>query len=856
MYKTAPRYLSGVSVFYGDDITRRTLTGEVVFFIGQSTKGPKVPVVLTTIDSAVLLYGKNSPLLKTIYEFWDGYIDSPRAQEVQLVSLRVGGQNAILTTPLGVTISTADAYSNIEDDYYIFVDGRTSSQTVKAWDKSNQKVLDTALGISTGHLNVSGVFNGVQAVFGTDIDSDPLDVHYTIANILEYPIRKNVAAGYIQASTISASYNAGLDQTTLTMDVTSGLDAVSLLGGYVTIKTQQAATISYETVYYTSATVAGTTLTCFVDGEVQLAGIGYTVTGFISRFVLIKGDSELTADPRKKYELLRNGLLEIEQYTPDYIIPANISFNESDLYDKTIVLNTSLTSEVLSTDMFITVEGANNWLVAGDVNIFDGVFTDQLKYSSKVVDGTDYRVNLDFPSGLTVFSNAVSGSPTIVIGAVTESELDKLRKSGFLSINGIKVKYTNVAIDVGASKATITRDISFSGGGAAFSAGASVSKQTGEVGATYPGYVVSHTYSTLVNRELGIGFVKETDIGGAYTFEWSDIPANNYNLAHFGYLFANFCSEAAIGSNTPLCGMNVDISEVENANFSRTSILSWVGSYPYYVNVPGTDDKVSGVLTSGNGLLGDAVMAGTPIYNRSGLSDPSIGLYADPGLGLLLTAEGFIDGSISRDNFGNIVDLGKFLLVGAGLLTYTNGASLTSYIGACGSYSLGMLAGLPKSQGLSFARIGQTSNTTVTVIVHRKYYNDLAHMKYIVPTREKGLGWVINNGDSAARTDSEYKLISTTRVVKTIVENKRALLSSFIGKALNSYYFEAAKTKLADSFRSDVADGLLNGYSFDLQVERAATAIGKLYLKISLNPPFEITQITIDTVIDRTITNV
>jgi hypothetical protein len=128
-------------------------------------------------------------------------------------------------------------------------------------------------------------------------------------------------------------------------------------------------------------------------------------------------------------------------------------------------------------------------------------------------------------------------------------------------------------------------------------------------------------------------------------------------------------------------------------------------------------------------------------------------------------------------------------------------------------------------------------------------------MKFIVITREHGLGWVVNNADSAARTDSEYKLISTTRVIKYIVENKRSVLSNFIGKPLNTYSYEAAKTKLAESFKQDIKDGLLNGYAFDLTQEDAGIAIGKLYLKIAINPPYELTQVVIDTIIDRTVTN-
>ncbi len=138
MYTTAPNYLSGVSVFLGDGISKRVITGEVAFFIGQAVQGPTVPVVLSSIDAAISLYG-NSPLLKGLYEFNDGFIDSPRANTLQLVSLRVGGVMASLTTTFGVTIETSDAYDGIEDDFYVYINNNPGALTIKAWNKNGSK---------------------------------------------------------------------------------------------------------------------------------------------------------------------------------------------------------------------------------------------------------------------------------------------------------------------------------------------------------------------------------------------------------------------------------------------------------------------------------------------------------------------------------------------------------------------------------------------------------------------------------------------------------------------------------------------------------------------------------------------
>jgi hypothetical protein len=855
MYTTAPNYLSGVSVFLGDDISKRVITGEVAFFIGQAVQGPTVPVVLSSIDAAISLYGKNSPLLKGLYEFNDGYIDSPRANTLQLVTLRVGGVRASLTTTFGVTIETSDAYDAIEDDFYIYINNNTGALNIKAWNKSGSKVLDTANGINGGYLTIFGSLTGTGGILGKDIDADPFDLRYTLRTALDpsASITSSNAVKIGSVTTTGVTYNSNTLKTTIELTLTDSQlgQYINPKGGWITIKSVNAALSNTQILKYESATIVGSDVKIVINGEVTVQQTPWVNNIYVSLFDLTLGDSELTSDPRKKYEMFRNSLMSIEQYAPDYIVPCGIAFNETDIFSKLIQFNTSLVTEVLQGDTSITVEGAANWLASGNVDLFDGSFKDELVYSSRTLNGSDYTIKIDYPTNLTINSDAVSGADTFTVTGPTV-ELEKLRSSGYLLVGGNKVKY--IACIVSGTVATLTRDI-VNGFGGSLNSATPVTKVVGATGPSYTGYIVTHSYYKQTSRELGIGYVKETDIGGQISFEWSDTIKAGFGLAHFGYLLAKFCSDATIGENTPLCGMNVDITKLAANNYSRADIIQWIGTYPSYVNVPGQVDVYSGILASGSGLLGDPVMAGSVNYNRSGLTDAQNGIYVDPGLGLLLTAEGFIDGTIARDNFGNLVDLGKYLVVGAGLLNFNNGASISTYIDACGIYSLGMLSGKPQSEGLSFSRIGTVSNTSVGVVVHRKYYNDLAHKKFIVVTRERGLGWVINNADSAARTDSEYKLISTTRTIKYIVEAKRTLLASFIGKPLNTYAYESAKTKLADSFRNDIKNGLLNAYNFDLQIENVAAAIGKLYLKISINPPFELTQVTIDTIIDRTVTN-
>jgi hypothetical protein len=856
MFKTAPRYLAGVSVFYGDDITRREVDGEIVFVLGQAQKGPRTPIALKTIDNSVPIYGMDSPLIKALYQFWDGYIDSPKAKNLRIVTLRVGGTQAVLTTPVGVTLTTVDAYNGIEDEYTVYINDAliAGARVIKAWDKNGQKILDTLAGIDSNFVTVTGSLSGTGQVIGKDYDSDPFDVMATFATaVRELPLLTTVLD---TVSNTNISYNSTTDTTSIIFAglVDADVNKAVTTGGWVSIAVRYGATTTSTNYKYTSAiaTLSGGSagsITLSISGSITFPVLLSTATASLSSFDLVQGDSQLTDNPRTKYELFRNALLEIEQFTPDYIVPGGIAFNEVDEYNKVFTYNTILTAgNITSATSTLLVDGASNWQSSGNVDIFNGLTTDQLVFNSKAVSGNNYQITLDFPTGLTITSNSASGT---IIVPITGNAFNfaKLRQSGTVTIGGTSYAYTEVL-----QTSLTTATIAITGGlQAAVTTGNAVTKVPTTTGADWAGYTVSHSFTSLAARDLGVGYVKETDIGGSISFKWSDVKLAGYGLAHFGYLLANFCNDAAIGYNTPLAGMNVDITVPKLANFSRAALVAWVGSYPGYAPVPGMTDVVASITANGTGLLGNPVVAGSTIYNRTALNDVGNGIYVDPALGLMLTDEKFIDGHLIRDSFYKPVDLGKFMVCGAGLLTFNNRATVSPYVDGCGIYSLGLLAGKPDGQGISFSKIGLQSNVSVGVVVHRKYYNDLANLNYLVVTREKGLGWVINNGNSVSRNDSGYKLISTTKIIKTIIEGKRALLAGFINKPLNDYYYEAAKTRLADSFKKDVSNGLVNGYKFDLQVEDTGLAIGKLYLKVTINPPFEITQINIDTVIDRTI---
>lgn len=844
MFKVAPRYLSGVSVFYGDDITRRETEGELVVFIGQAAKGPRVPVQLKSVDNAIAIYGTDNPLVKALYEFYDGYIDAGQKQPLKFVTLRIGGTASSFETSYGLELETTDAYDGIENDYFIYVNNQPADINgndragVKIWDKNKRIVYNSYSSIDSGHVTVASLPTGTGnelAIYGVDIDEDILETPVSIGSLVNLDIVN---------PTGSALTTAGIAIDATEVVVAEAITEFPLTGTLkVTEVTGAIETVAYASYENTALNVVAKTFKLSSEiGTVFTAAATISLVGS----TLVAGDSQLSLTNQDIYGKMRNGLLDLEMYTPDYIVPGGVAYNTTNTFLKPYTKSTLLKVNLADTDSVIVVDAASTWPSAGTINIFDGTDHNLMKYTLKEVYGTDYKLTLAKPTFNITSIGPTGGADaykTVAVTGTGATVIGDLLSSGYVKIGDTVHLYTSVS---SGGELTLSTQV-------AVGDRASITLQKVAGVALKDITTVTTSYNVLENMELGIGYVKETDNGDSFSFEWSNTKLAGYNIAHFGYLFANFCNEAAVGYNTPLCGMNVDISSLVADNFSRASIKNWIGVAPTYQVRVDNDQAVEAVSVNGTGLLGEATLVGSSNFNRCYMNNAAEGSFADPAFGLLMTDEGFVDGHELTDTYSKVVDLGKFLCVGAGLLTFGNRATNKAYIDTCGIYSIGQLAGKAKNEGLSFSRIASASNTNVSVVVTRALYNDLAKAGYIVVTREKGLGWVINNANSAVREQSGYFLISTTRTIKYIIESKRSILVSFIGKPVSRLLYEAARTRLAESFTADVANGLLaNNPVWDLVVVQAANAIGKFELKCSLDPALELTQVDIDAVIERT----
>jgi hypothetical protein len=302
--------------------------------------------------------------------------------------------------------------------------------------------------------------------------------------------------------------------------------------------------------------------------------------------------------------------------------------------------------------------------------------------------------------------------------------------------------------------------------------------------------------------------------------DWHEVSFG-YQLARFlfEYSTVNVESTGVIGVRPP-------------ASIGLADMATWLGKEPtysinnitgeYYINAP-TDD--------GNGLLGNKFMAGKSTW-RSG----------EYGGGMIATDTEFMDGEELIDDNDAPIDLGKYISVCVDypilFTSYLSGgykATFAPYYG--GFYSV-----LPPSSA--------PTNKVVNSI--RMFYKvglrklDLLSRHGYVTLREKPQGVVVADAPTASLPGSDYKRLSTVRIVKDIIDAIRSGLDPFIGEGTT----DASKATM-----HGVVDGILlrakqakylNAYrEFEIYQTPDMRVAGKAEIALTIVAAFELREITV-----------
>ena len=297
---------------------------------------------------------------------------------------------------------------------------------------------------------------------------------------------------------------------------------------------------------------------------------------------------------------------------------------------------------------------------------------------------------------------------------------------------------------------------------------------------------------------------------------------------NFGYQLANFCYNMSVNNNECIgtIGMRPPLS------FSPKDLANWVGSLPTYTV---SDAGVSTIVASsddGTGLLGNKFMAGAAGY-RGG----------DAEGGFIATDSGNLGGTEIYDQNNELIDIGKYLSIVPSYVRLANQwtTNVNGYITNGAPSYAGFVMSLdsksaPTNKVLPRVRAIHGLNNSVL--------DALAGVKYVMLSL-KPKGTVVSDAPTAARQSSDYRRLSTVRIVKDSIDVVRAVADPFVGEANTAQRRAALETAVDAGLGRLQREGYLQGYSLSVSSTPQQQIQGDATIELTLVPAFELRQITI-----------
>jgi hypothetical protein len=274
------------------------------------------------------------------------------------------------------------------------------------------------------------------------------------------------------------------------------------------------------------------------------------------------------------------------------------------------------------------------------------------------------------------------------------------------------------------------------------------------------------------------------------------------------------------------------------ASYAPKDVAKWVGKAP--VADIDLQTGLNLISANGSGLLGNKFMAGRK--TAGGLVGVTIdGTDGLAGGGLIATDTGFLDGEQLKDANDKLVDIGQYISVVATYPTLSNTARVGAYVATGASVYAGFYSALapnesPMNNVLGMVRLPfRVSPTKINLLAGTKY----------VTFHAKSNGIVVSDAPTAARVESDFRRLTTVRIVKAVVDRLRVKADPFLGKPLSQLRQQALDGALGEELSKSVKDEYLTRYDKTLSVTTAGRILGQAVLELVLVPVFELRKLYI-----------
>lgn len=307
------------------------------------------------------------------------------------------------------------------------------------------------------------------------------------------------------------------------------------------------------------------------------------------------------------------------------------------------------------------------------------------------------------------------------------------------------------------------------------------------------------------------------------------LTAADFHEVNFGYQLGRFLYEYS----TDIVDATGVIGVLPPASNSLTDKARWYGKEPTFTyNASDGKYYITSSGNNGSGLLGNKFMAGR-FDHRSG----------EFGGGFILTDTEFMDGTEQVDDNDIPVDLGKYFSVVAANMFLRNNYFPAGYLGTFAATYGGFYLEMPPASAPT------NKSVTGATIVYTLTLQTLDKLtKYgFVTLRPKRGGVSITDAPTATLRNSDWRRLSTVRIVKAIVDQCRNVLDPYIGEGSGSSQrasMDAAVEKILIQAKKDKY--LQEFKEFRIAQTPQQEVEGTATLDLTLVPAFELRQIQIN----------
>ncbi len=208
--------------------------------------------------------------------------------------------------------------------------------------------------------------------------------------------------------------------------------------------------------------------------------------------------------------------------------------------------------------------------------------------------------------------------------------------------------------------------------------------------------------------------------------------------------------------------------------------------------------------------------------------------------GFYATSSMTLNGEPIADREGNLIDIGRFIVVVPGTLKFSGNKTSPAYAYAFG-YTVSDLANPhigPTNKRLP-ATIRLLENITLDLA------NQLVGARYTTLANSKDGFTYIVLGLTAAQSTSAYTKISTMRVMNSLLNSVRNITKPYIGRPNSPQNRAAMQTQIQSLLANATGAGWIRGGRVSVVSSGADEVLGNVYIYLEFWPFFEIREIRV-----------